>query len=114
VTGAGSAAGSARLHGPGCRVAWGWDREHSDSDRPYTVDELAARHENPHFYAYPDEDAYLRGWNLWRALRRDGELNSAELDVVTILRTERVLARLGAEMADLVRAELGEGYRRSA
>ncbi len=59
-------------HGRHCRtVSWGYDPEHTDSPRPYTLAELADRPECPHRYAYPDHGQYLQGWSLWRALRRD-------------------------------------------
>ena len=67
-----------RLHGQGCRTPWGYDPDHTDSHRPYPVDELAARADSPHRYAYPDHQAYLDGWTLWKALRRDGFLNQEE------------------------------------
>lgn len=59
-------------------MPWGGDVEHSDSSRPYTVDELAVRAEAPHRFAYPDGRAYVEGWALWRALRRDAGLTDAE------------------------------------
>jgi hypothetical protein len=62
-----------RLHGPDCLIAWGYDPAHTDSRRPYTLDELAERTAGPHRYAYPTADAYREGWALWRALRRDSE-----------------------------------------
>jgi hypothetical protein len=60
-----------RLHGEGCHVAWGYDRAHTDSTRPYTTEELAERLEGPHYYAYPTLEAYQEGYALWLALRRD-------------------------------------------
>lgn len=62
-----------RLHGRSCSVPWGYDPAHTDSPRPYTVNELADRFEGPHRYAYPTVAAYEEGFALWRALRRDGE-----------------------------------------
>jgi hypothetical protein len=50
-----------RIHGPGCSTPWGYDRDHTDSDRPYTLDELAIRQSVPHFYAYPTSEDYLEG-----------------------------------------------------
>lgn len=55
----------------GCFIPWGYDRDHTDSARPYTLDELAERTEPPHRYAYPDQPSYLFAWRLWRSLRRD-------------------------------------------
>jgi hypothetical protein len=57
---------------------WGYDRAHTDSRFPYTLDELAERTEGPHRYAYPTADAYSEGWALWRALRRDSGLTDLE------------------------------------
>jgi hypothetical protein len=52
---------------------WGYDPAHTDSRRPYTLDELAERTEGPHRYAYPTLGAYSEGWARWRVLRRDSE-----------------------------------------
>lgn len=76
-----------RLHGLGCGIRWGYDPVHTDSDRPYTLDELAARDDGPHRYAYPDNAAYVAGFRLWRALRRDSALTAVE-------RTTAVRAKL--------------------
>jgi len=73
--------GPCRLHGRRCTIPWGWDPAHTDSPRPYTLEELETRQECPHFYAYPDEQAYLLGWHIWRQMHRDGELNEAEAAV---------------------------------
>jgi hypothetical protein len=81
-------------HGPHCPTPWGYDPEHTDSDRPYTVQELAVRPNGPHRYAYPDTDQYVRGWALWRALRRDRQLNPAERQVVGQLKVDRVVAAM--------------------
>lgn len=70
--------GPCRLHGRPCTIPPGWDRDHTDSPRPYTLDELEQRQECPHFGAYPDDDAYLLGWHIWRQIHRDGRLNEAE------------------------------------
>lgn len=86
-----------RIHGPGCGVPWGYDRDHTDSDLPYTLAELAERTDCPHFYAYPTSEDYLEGWNLWRALRRDDRLSGAEADVKWQLVQERIYERLRAE-----------------
>ncbi|GIH95317.1 hypothetical protein ACFFMN_23435 [Planobispora siamensis] len=69
-----------RLHGPRCRVPWGWDPAHTDSARPYSVEELAIRPDCPHRYAYATVEDYLQGWRLWRAMRRDDGLSAAELE----------------------------------
>lgn len=61
-----------------CPIPPGWDKAHTDSARPYTLDELEHREDAPHFHAYPDEDGYLQGFYLWRAIRRDGRLNPEE------------------------------------
>ncbi|MBB4931876.1 hypothetical protein F4561_002696 [Lipingzhangella halophila] len=62
---------SCRLHGPRCRTPWGYDPAHTDSARPYTDAELAARAEAPHRYAYGPIEDYYFGFYLWRAFRRD-------------------------------------------
>lgn len=70
-----------RLHGPRCSTPWGYDRAHTDSPRPYTPDELAARYacgNPPHRYAYASTADYVQGWELWRAIGRDGRLNPDE------------------------------------
>jgi hypothetical protein len=77
-----------RLHGPGCQTPWGYDRAHTDSQRPYTLDELAVRDAGPHFFAYPDGQAYESAWRLWVALRRDGRLTGAERDAAVLARLE--------------------------
>ncbi len=79
-----------RLHGPGCRVAWGYDEAHTDQDYPYTLEQLAARTAHPHYYAYPDHAAYVEGWRLWVALQRDARLTDAEADVVFNVRLDRL------------------------
>lgn len=66
------------MHGPACGIPWGYDPAHTDSPRPYTLEELHGRAEPPHRFAYPDGRAYLEGWALWRALRRDAVLSGAE------------------------------------
>lgn len=70
-----------RLHGSGCSTPWGYDEDHTDSARPYTLDQLEHRLDAPHRYAYPDLDGYTAGFYLWRALRRDGRLNEEEAAV---------------------------------
>lgn len=89
-----------RKHGPGCSIPWGYDPEHTDSPRPYSVDELAERGDGPHRYAYPSHDAHLYGWNLWKALRRDSRLTSDERDAVDSVR----LARLGIQARNVAEA----------
>jgi hypothetical protein len=79
-----------QLHGAACRTSEGWDQAHTDSDRPYTTEELAARSEAPHLHAYPSKQAYLLGWHTWRALRRDGRLTTAEAEVQFICLAERL------------------------
>lgn len=64
-----------------CPIPAGWDAAHSDSDRPYTFEELERRLDAPHAGAYPDLEEYRRGFELWRALRRDDRLNTAEAEV---------------------------------
>ncbi len=99
-----------RRHGAGCRVPWGYDQDHADSDRPYTVDELAARREGPHRYAYPSYEAYKDGWRLWVALHRDAQLTVAEADVVWNLRLDRMEGKARAAGEDL--SELIARFRR--
>ena len=72
--------GWCRLHGTGCGIPWGWDRDHTDQAEPYTWEQLAVREECPHFYAYPSAEAYEEDWNLWRAYRRDERLTQDEAD----------------------------------
>jgi hypothetical protein len=67
-----------RKHGRGCRIPWGYDEAHTDSDHPYTVDELSGRSEAPHRYAYPSVRDYELGFYTWRAMRRDDRLTAAE------------------------------------
>lgn len=82
-------AGPCRIHGPACRIPWGWDHDHTDSPRPYTLDELEARQDPPHFFAYPTYEEYERGFYLWRAIFRDGRLNAEEEAVrFEVLRAE--------------------------
>jgi hypothetical protein len=80
-----------RKHGRGCAVSWGYDRAHTDSDRPYTVDELGERLEAPHYYAYPSSSEYEQGFRIWRAMRRDDQLTPAEQEA----REPVLLERLG-------------------
>lgn len=80
-----------RLHGSGCAVAWGYDQAHTDSARPYTLEELADREDGPHYFAYPDTAAYEAAWHAWRALRRDSRLTAEEANAADGVR----LARLG-------------------
>jgi hypothetical protein len=70
-----------QIHGLPCRTALGWDEAHTDSGRPYTLDELEDRPEPPHRFAYPDADAYTVGFYIWRQIRRDGRLNEQEAAV---------------------------------
>lgn len=90
-----------RRHGRGCRVLWGYDQDHTDSDRPYTLDELAVRKDGPHRYAYPTDEAYKEGWHLWLALRRDARLSRAESDVIFNMGLDRMVARAAAMGRDL-------------
>lgn len=85
-----------RKHGAGCVVPWGYNPDHTDSDRPYTLDELNARREAPHRYAYPTLAAYLEGFHLWRALRRDARPNRAEADVLFRARLASMAEQLSA------------------
>lgn len=80
-----------RKHGRGCAVRWGYDQEHTDSNRPYTVDELSERIEAPHRYAYPTVRDYELGFYIWRAMRRDDRLARDEEQA----REPMILARLG-------------------
>jgi hypothetical protein len=45
-----------------------------------SLDALALSDRAPHREHYATLDGYLQAFYLWRALRRDGRLNSAELD----------------------------------
>ena len=67
-----------RKHGEGCAVPWGYDRDHTDSDRPYSVAELGDRQEAPHRYAYQSVREYEQGFCIWRAMRRDDRLTRDE------------------------------------
>lgn len=80
-----------RLHGEACHVPWGYDKAHTDSLRPYTVEELSDRMEAPHRHAYPTARDYERGFYLWRAMRLDDRLTRAE----EAAREPVLLARLG-------------------
>jgi hypothetical protein len=73
-----------------CPVPVGWDRAHSDTLRPYTLDELAARADGPHFHAYPGVEEYQAGWRLWRALRIESRLTPLE-DFVRVLARAEIL-----------------------
>lgn len=99
-----------RTHGPGCRVPAGYDREHSDSDRPYTVDELAVRGSGPHFGAYGSSEEYMAGWNLWKALRRDARPSALELTVLQPMWDARLREKLD-RIVDDAPAEWREGVR---
>ncbi|MFE1767250.1 hypothetical protein ACFW81_23905 [Streptomyces angustmyceticus] len=76
----GGSSAECRLHGPGCRTPWGYDQAHTDSPRPYPLNELAEREQGPHRFAYSTTEAYELGWYTWRALRRDAEPTRAERD----------------------------------
>ena len=89
-----------RKHGRGCAIRWGYDQDHSDTDRPYTLDELADRSDGPHFYAYPSHDEYVAGWQLWKALLRDSRPTTAEQDAADSAR----LARLGINAGSIMEA----------
>lgn len=77
-----------RLHGQHCSVPWGYDPDHTDSARPYTVDELADRLEAPHRYAYGPYRDYEVAFHVWRSMRRDSRLNAEEEDVHVLGRIE--------------------------
>lgn len=79
-----------RIHGPSCRVVWGYDPEHTDQATPYTIDQLAQRSMGPHRYAYPSYRDYIDGWNLWRALYRDGRPNADERRVLNRHKVDRI------------------------
>ncbi|MFC9280967.1 hypothetical protein [Streptomyces collinus] len=83
-----------RLHGRDCRISWGYDPAHTDSPRPYTVEELADRQEAPHRYAYPSTEEYVNGFRTWRAMRRDDELSYLERLVATGVRMAPLGTRL--------------------
>jgi hypothetical protein len=78
----------------GCRTPAGWDPEHSDQQTPYTLDQLAGREQAPHPGAYPDTQAYLLGFHVWRALRRDARLSAAEYAVVQPLKDRRMAEKM--------------------
>lgn len=78
-----------------CRIPWGYDGDHTDSDRPYTLDELAARRDPPHRYAYPTVDEYVFAFKLWRSLRRDACQSDAEREVVWRWRVGRMVQEMG-------------------
>lgn len=82
-----------RLHGAGCRTPWGYDEAHTDQREPYTLDHLADRVDPPHRYAYPTARDYEQGFYLWRALRRDRELNHAERAVHWNGQIDRMVTR---------------------
>ncbi|MGW7087485.1 hypothetical protein ACWGH2_28865 [Streptomyces sp. NPDC054871] len=84
-----------RLHGPSCRTAWGYDQQHTDSDHPYSVSELADRAEAPHRYAYATNRDYELGFYTWRSMRRDDRLSREEERA----REPVILARLGIKGA---------------
>lgn len=86
------------VHDRHCRIPWGYDPQHVDSDRPYTVGELATRQEGPHRFAYPDIDQYVQGWQLWQALRRDRRLTPNEQDARHKAVREHVSAALRSRM----------------
>lgn len=86
-------------HDRECAVPWGWDRDHTDQLVPYTVEQLAARDEMPHRYAYPDLGGYRLGHRLWLALRRDAQLTGAE----RLAKADTSMEKL---ISDLVRAGL--------
>lgn len=91
---------------PNCCVPWGYDEAHTDSDRPYTLDELAERETAPHRYAYPTLDEYLYGFKLWRSLRRDARLTYAENDIVWRWRMRQLSHREGLPwLVELLDAE---------
>ncbi|WP_431881847.1 hypothetical protein [Micromonospora chalcea] len=88
---------------PNCRIPWGYDPDHTDSPRPYTLDELAEREQPPHRYAYPTVDAYLFAFYLWRSLRRDARLTADEELVVRRWRITELARRLGVpELLDTI------------
>lgn len=83
-----------RLHGEGCHVTWGYDQAHTDSRRPYTVQELAEREAAPHRYAYPTNEAYVQGFRLWRALRHDAQPTYLERLTATAVQLAPLTGRL--------------------
>lgn len=87
--------GGCWLHGPSCRTPWGYDLAHTDSVRPYTVEELADRAEAPHRYAYPTLEEYEAGFRLWRAMRRDGQPTHVESLVSACVKLAPLAAGLG-------------------
>lgn len=88
---------------PNCCVPWGYDEAHADSDRPYTLDELAERETAPHRYAYPTLDEYLFGFKLWRSLRRDARLTYDENDIVWRWQVEKMASELNLpDLLDLL------------
>lgn len=80
-----------RKHGEGCAIPWGYDPNHTDSDHPYSVDELERRQEAPHRFAYPSAREYEFGFYIWRSMRRDDRLTRDEERA----REPVILARLG-------------------
>jgi hypothetical protein len=99
-------AAGCRLHGPGCSVPWGYDPDHTDQRHPYTVEQLAVREVCPHRYAYPTPGAYIDGWRLWRAFRRDEGLSPAEADARWTVTVEHILGALPPDVAAAVKEHL--------
>lgn len=97
-----------RIHGPACAVPWGYDEAHTDQRHPYTPEQLADRQEGPHFYAYPTPEAYVEGWHLWRAYRRDERLNAEEAAVRWALIEAGILGRLPPDIAAALQ-DTGDG-----
>lgn len=86
-----------------CTVGWGYDEAHTDSPRPYTLDELAARTAPPHRFAYPSVEEYVDAFHLWRSLRRDAEQTHAERDIVWRWRVTEMAHQLGKpELVELL------------
>lgn len=100
-----------RKHGEGCAVPWGYDRDHTDSDRPYSVAELGGRLEAPHRYAYPTVSEYEQGFHIWRAMRLDDLLTTAEQEARETVLLERLGIAGGSFEAVIARTlrAVGEG-----
>jgi len=100
-----------RKHGRGCSVSWGYDQAHTDSDRPYTVEELGERAEAPHYFAYASNREYEQGFHIWRAMRRDDLLTAAEREARELVFLER-LGIAGGSFEEVIERTLravGEG-----
>lgn len=83
-------------------MGWGYDQAHTDQRHPYTPEQLAARQECPHRYAYPTPEAYMEGWRLWRAYRRDDRLNAGEAAALREVIRESAVRALPPDLAEAV------------